>query len=63
MKTFLIVSETNYGVGVHVVNAENQEAALEAARKVFFPPWPHADVFEIDTTVPGVQRVIIPTCG
>ncbi len=63
MKTYLIVSDTNYGVGVHVVNAEDPKAALEAAERTHFCPWPGAEVLEVETTKPGVQHVVTPTGG
>lgn len=59
MKTYIITSDTNYGLLVHIVNAESAKAAIQAATNdpKNIPPWPHCWVFEVDTKTPGVVFV------
>ena len=59
MKTYIITSDTNYGLMVHIVNAESAKAAIQAATNDpnNTHPGAHIEVFEIDTKTPGVVFV------
>lgn len=52
MNTYLVASDTNYGLMVHVVNAATPEEARQLAEAA--GAWPHADITLIDTAKPGV---------
>jgi len=52
MKTWLVSSDTNYGLYIHVVNAETSEEAILYAKKS--GAWDGCWVEEIDTTTEGV---------
>lgn len=57
MKTYLVKSDTNYGLMVHVVNANSLEEAVQLALN--YKPcgaWDYCDVIEIDTETPGVVQ-------
>lgn len=51
MKTFCIISETNYGLMVHIVNTNSKEEARKIALKE--GAWDFCDVSEIDTIKEG----------
>lgn len=51
MKTYCIVSETNYGKMVHIVNADLKKEASTIAEKE--GAWEHADIQVIDTSKAG----------
>ena len=52
MKTFIVCSDTNYDLMVHIVNADTEEEALKLA--LINGAWPGARVTEIDTKIRGV---------
>jgi hypothetical protein len=52
MKTWIIESETNHGLLVHVVNAETKEEAKEIAEAG--GAWDGYEIYEIDTLTHGV---------
>ena len=52
MKTYIIESSTNYGLYVHIVNAETPEEAKAIA--LVEGAWDGCDVHEICTTTKGL---------
>lgn len=52
MKTFIICSDTNYDLMVHVVNAETQDEAVEIAKA--HGAWDGCWAQEIDIETPGL---------
>lgn len=51
MKTYCIVSQTNYGKMFHIVNANSKEEARIIAEKE--GAWDYADIYMIDTARAG----------
>lgn len=58
MKTYCIVSETNYGKMVHIVNALSRKEAVVIAEEE--GAWGYADVQLIDTTKSGCVFIASP---
>jgi hypothetical protein len=54
MKTYLVSSDTNYGLMVHIVNADTPKEALRLAETYSPGAWDGAEVKEINTKTPGV---------
>lgn len=52
MKTFIVCSDTNYDLMVHVVNADTKEEAIRLAE--MRGAWPGCTATEIDTNTYGV---------
>ena len=52
MKTFIVCSETNYNLMVHVVNAETKKEAIKFAKDD--GAWDGCEATEIDTEKEGV---------
>ena len=52
MKTYVVESRTNYGVLVHIINAETEKEAKEIAE--IAGAWRDCEVYEIDTTTKGL---------
>jgi hypothetical protein len=52
MKTYIITSDTNYNLMVHIVNAKNEKEATTTALKE--GAWEGCKVFEINTKTEGV---------
>jgi len=63
MKTWLVNSDTNYGLMVHIVNADTLQEALELANKEGAWDVREYDVEEIDTTTRGVVHIESPRGG
>lgn len=61
LRTYLVLSRTNYGLMPHVVNAPTTEEARRLAEAD--GAWDGADVIEIDTSKPGVVATAEPTGG
>lgn len=53
MKTYLVVSDTNYGTVVHVINARNEAEVREIADGQDCV-WEGYELIELDTETPGV---------
>lgn len=58
MKTYCIVSETNYGKMVHIVNAPSKKEAVVIAKEE--GAWDYADVHLIDVTKSGCVFTACP---
>ena len=55
VKTYLVTSMTNYGLAVHLVNANNKKHALKLANEVKgFPAWPGAEAHLVNKKRKGV---------
>ncbi|HHT9147300.1 MAG TPA: hypothetical protein ACFYD4_16730 [Candidatus Wunengus sp. YC61] len=58
MKTYLVKSDTNYDLMVHVVNADNEEDAIRMAKSHAKEgesgAWDGCEAVEIDTKTCGV---------
>jgi hypothetical protein len=52
MKTYIVCSDTNYDLMVHVVNADSQEEAVQCA--LLDGAWGGCFAIEIDTITKGV---------
>lgn len=61
MKTFIYKSYTNYGTMVHIINAENREAADKISLSTNV--WDDADVEELDFNTEGLVYFAEPSGG
>lgn len=52
MKTYIVTSTTNYGLMIHIVNAENKKNATTLALKE--GAWEGCKISEINTKTEGV---------
>ena len=52
MKTYIVCSDTNYDLMVHIVNANTEEEAYKLALEK--GAWPGATITEVDTKTPGL---------
>jgi hypothetical protein len=52
MKTYIVCSDTNYDLMVHIVNADSKEEAIHSA--ILGGAWDGCRATELDTTIKGV---------